>query len=129
MAPATVQFLTPEWGTALEAAANATPGFRDAADAVSLTIQQEIEGGDAYALTFADGALHVRWGVVDDADVVFAQNRDTAERISRGDLNAQQAFVLGKLRVRGDLARLLPARDAFVQLEGAFEKLRDRTVY
>ena len=129
MSSPTVQFLSPEWGAALEAAANASPGFREAADALSLTIQQEIEDGDAYALTFADGALEVRWGVVDDADVVFAQNRDTAERICRGDLNAQQAFVLGKLRVRGDLARLLPARDAFVQLERAFEELRDRTAY
>lgn len=138
-----VRFLTPEWGAALEAAANASEEFRRAVEAVTLTILQEItpdgddEGGDdggggegsvRYALAFGGGRLEVRWGER-EGDVTFAQTRDTAERISRGDLNAQQAFVLGKLRVRGDLERLLSARDAFARLGDAFSDLRARTTY
>lgn len=123
-----LEFLTPEWGAAIEEAANASDAFREAARGVELTIRQEVDGL-RYALRFGDGRLRVEWGDVDGADVTFAQTRDTAERISRGELNAQQAFVLGKLRVRGDLERLLPARDAFARLEGAFAEVRGRTTY
>lgn len=139
--PDPVRFLTPEWAAALEAEANASGAFRSAAAGVSLTIQQEIlpdsapadEGSEGaseavrYALTFEDGALSVTWGGVGTPDVTFVQSRDTAERIQRGDLNAQQAFVLGKLRVRGSPERLLRARDAFVGLVDVFTGLRERT--
>lgn len=129
MADPQLRFLTPEWAEALAAAANASESFRDAARGVRVTIQQAIDDTDGYTLTIDDGTLSVRWGTADDADVTFVQTRETAERISQGALNAQQAFVLGKLRVRGDLARLLPARQAFGELEGAFAGLRDRTRY
>lgn len=129
MPETTLDFLTPAWADALEEAVNASDAFREAAHGLHLTIQQEIEDEEGYALTFGDGELRVRWGQVGDADVTFVQSRDTAGRISRGELNAQQAFVLGKLRVRGNLERLLSARDAFIQLEGAFAGLRARTRY
>lgn len=126
-------FLTPEWAAALEEAANASDAFREAAQGVRLTIQQEVTGsnGEAvhYALAFDDGSLRVHWGPVEDADVTFVQSRDTAERISRGELNAQKAFVLGKLRVRGDLERLLSVRDAFARLDDAFGDVRARATY
>ena len=126
-------FLTPEWAEALEAAANASDAFVDAVQGVELIIEQEVAvDGLApvrYALAFAGGRLRVHWGGVADPDVVFAQSRDTAERINRGELNAQQAFVLGKLRVSGDLERLLAAREAFSRLEGAFAVIRAHTTY
>ena len=126
-------FLTPEWAGALEAAANSSDAFVEAVRGVELTIEQEIAVDGVppvrFALAFGDGRLRVHWGGVTDPDVVFAQSRDTAERINRGELNAQQAFVLGKLRVRGDLERLLAAREAFGRLEGAFAAIRARTTY
>lgn len=128
-----VQFLTAEWAAALEAAANASPAFHDAARGVRLTIQQEVGGEDGavvrYALAFDDGVLRVTWDGVPDPDVTFVQSRDTAERLSRGTLNAQQAFVLGKLRVRGNLDRLVVVRDAFVEMEDAFAEVRAQTAY
>lgn len=132
----TVEFLTREWAQALEDAANQSPAFRDACRDVGLTIRQEIlatEGSDdvvaAYTLGFHDGELSVTWDSDDDADVTFVQSRDAAEAIGRGDLNAQQAFVLGKLRVRGDLERLTSVREAFSQLEDVFADVRSRTRY
>lgn len=132
----TVEFLTSEWAGALEDAANSSDAFREACRGVDFTIRQEIraaEGDDevvaAYVLRFDDGALDVTWDPDDAADVTFVQSRDAAEAISRGELNAQQAFVLGKLRVRGDLERLGSVRDAFAQLQDVFADVRARTRY
>lgn len=129
-----VEYLTPAWGEALQAGANAAPAFRAAVGGLELAIGQEIspegEADEAapilYTLRFADGSLTVEWGTIDGADVVFALSPDTARRMHDGTLNAQQAFVLGKLAVRGNPERLLGARDAFLQLTDVFGELRAR---
>lgn len=123
-----VEFLTPEWADALATAANDSEEFGQATDGVALTVQQEIEGA-TYALVFADGRLEVRWGGVDDPDVTLVQDRATAEALSRGTMNAQQAFMRGKLRLRGDLSKLTGARHALLRLDDAFASLRARTRY
>lgn len=152
MTPPTVRFLTREWAEALDGAALASGALREAARGVELTIQQEVvpdgddagtpgrAGGDTadgddtdtavrYALRFADGEVRVLWGPVGAPDVTFVQDRSAAEAMSRGELNAQQAFVLGKLRVRGDVDRLVGAREAFALLEDTFADVRARTEY
>lgn len=129
----TVRFLTPEWGRALEETARASDALREACQGVELVLQQEISGSDddavRYAFCFDDGSVSVAWGGVDRPDVTFVQSRETAEALSRGALNAQQAFVLGKLRVRGDIDKLVSARDAFVELQDVFVDVRARTEY
>ncbi len=134
MADDDVTFLTREWAEALDEAARASQELRDATSGVTLTIQQEVdddEGGQVrYALVLDDGAAEVVWGGVERPDVTFVQSRDAAEQLSRGELNAQGAFVLGKLRVRGDVEKLVSARDAFATFEGdVFARVRERTTY
>lgn len=135
MAEGTLRFLTPEWAVALEAAGNASEALRAATLGVDLTLQQVITGGGEekdevrYALRFRDGTFSVEWGDVADADVTFVQDRSTAVGLNRGDLNAQLAFMVGKLKVRGDPARLTSIRDAFLELEDVFAGLRERTEY
>lgn len=133
MTPGEVEFLTPEWAAALEEEANASEALRRAARGVHLTIQQEVTDAETeglhYALRFEDGVVRVLWGRAEAPDVTFVQTRATAEALSRGTLNAQQAFMLGKLRVRGNLPKLMAVRDAFAELEDVLAALRARTRY
>ena len=137
MSDTEVAYLTPAWGEALAESANASETFRAAAAGLDLAIGQEITDAETaepsegqairYTLRFSEGALEVEWGTVERADVVFVLSRDTADRMHEGALNAQQAFVLGKLRVRGNPERLLGAREVFLQLDDVFGDLRSRT--
>ena len=46
-------------------------------------------------------------GTLADADVTISNTYDTAVDISKGDLNTQMAFMTGKLKVEGNMAKLL----------------------
>ncbi|HVM39707.1 MAG TPA: SCP2 sterol-binding domain-containing protein [Acidimicrobiia bacterium] len=123
-----VQFLTPEWAAALEHEANASDGVRAATEGVDLTVQADIPGAE-YAVAFRNGSVTVHWGRLEHPDVTLVSSRETAEALSRGTINAQQAFVDGRLRLRGDLAKLTAARQALLRLGDAFASLRSRTRY
>lgn len=134
MAPTTVRFLTPEWVAALDEAAAGASELRTASRGVELVVEQEV-GGDGgepvrYVFELGDGEVRFRWGGASQPDVTLVQSAETAEALSRGELNAQQAFVLGKLRIRGNVEKLLEARDALSRLEAdVFAGVRSRTVY
>lgn len=134
MPPTSVRFLTPEWVAALDEAAGGAPELRAASQGVELVVEQEVGGGGdepvRYVFELSDGEVRFRWGGTPQADVTLVQNVETAEALSRGELNAQQAFVLGRLRVRGNVEKLLEARDALSRLEtDVFAGVRNRTVY
>lgn len=128
-----MEFLSPEWCDALDHEARASDELREACRGLDLTIEQEILAEDdasettRYTVIFADGEVRFRFGPHPDPDVTFVQDRRVAEQMSRGETNAQHAFMLGKLRVRGDLPRLVGARDAFVELGDVFARVRERT--
>jgi putative sterol carrier protein len=131
----TVDFLTPEWLSALEAAANASDAFRAAATLCSIVIRQRVVAepadgaGVEYALVVGDGALRTVWGPVAEADVTFVTSARTAEALNRGTTTAQHAFMAGELRLAGDPTKLTAAREALAALDDPFTALRARTRY
>ena len=98
--------LSDEWLRALEAAARAAQvGPVDG----PLVIQQVVTDGGSevgYVIRVTADGVTVERGHADDADVTFTLDRATAEAVHRGELSAQVAFMNGRLRVGGDLARL-----------------------
>ena len=46
-----------------------------------------------------------------------------------GEINAQSAFMTGRLRVRGDMEKLIAAQPAIEALDKALEGARARTTY
>jgi putative sterol carrier protein len=58
-------------------------------------------------------------GTVDNADVTIGQTYDTASAIAQGDLNTQTAFMTGKLKVSGNLAKLMMHQAAIQQWQAA----------
>ncbi len=58
------------------------------------------------------------------------QSWDTAVAVATGALNAQEAFVNGQIRLRGDQQRLLDSQPLFGALDSVFsDGRRAKTVY
>ena len=57
------------------------------------------------------------------------QSWDTAVAVATGELNAQEAFVDGHIRLFGDQQRLLAAQPVFGALDAVFAEVRPATDY
>lgn len=123
-----VEFLSPGWFDELRRAAAAASVPAD----LSLTVQEVVVDGDterAYAIRMAGGRVEVLDGRVADADVSFTQDLATAREIAAGRLAAQTAFMDGRLRVGGDLGRLLESTPLLAGLADVFRGARDAVAW
>jgi hypothetical protein len=68
-------------------------------------------------------------GAAEPEHVRMEQSWDTAVAVATGDLNAQDAFVNGHIRLYGDQQRLLDAQPIFGALDSVLAVLRERTEY
>lgn len=118
-----LRFLSEEWATAVQTALNEHPGFKSAMGNADLSLQFHVsdapEGDLAYFLRATNGSADLAIGSVDDADVTVGQTYETAAAISKGDLNTQTAFMTGKLKVSGNLAKLMMHQNAIGQWASA----------
>jgi putative sterol carrier protein len=120
-----VKFLTSEWAGAVQEALNAHPGFKGAIASADLGLQFNISGapdGDvAYYMKTAGGTAELALGNLEGADVTIGQTYDTASSIFKGELNTQTAFMTGKLKVGGNLAKLMMHQGAIQQMSAALK--------
>ena len=121
------ELLSDEWIADLAAAAataTVDPELR-------LVVQQIVTDADgsavAYAVRLGDGGASVVAGRVEDADVTFTQDRETALAIADGRLSAQAAFMAGRLRVGGDLPTVLDRARDLAALDDIFAPARATT--
>ncbi|HEX7097750.1 MAG TPA: SCP2 sterol-binding domain-containing protein [Acidimicrobiia bacterium] len=122
-----VRFLSEEWAQAVTDALNNHAGFKTAMGSADLTIQfntTEAPSGDiAYYLTTSGGEAKLELGQASDADVTINQNYETASAISKGELNVQTAFMTGKIKVSGNLAKLMMHQKAITEWGAAIRDL------
>jgi len=126
------EFLSPEWITEMERAAAAT--LDGEAATVSLAIRQVVTGPDGaalgdYVIRLEGGRLAVTAGPGAGSDVTFTADLDTAVALARGELDPQTAFMSGRVRVGGEVGRLLAAREALAALGDLFASVRAATSY
>ncbi len=118
------EFLTDAWLDELDAAAQGA----ELPPMPPLALQQVVPDGPAgevaYALVVADGALKVHRGRVAKPDLVFTQDRATAEAIHHGELSAQAAFMQGRLRLGGDLRAVIDRATDLASVEDVFARVR-----
>ena len=104
-------FLSDEHFTAARAALNSDGGFQNSITGVSLSVQFDVSGtpkGDiSYYLNIADGAVDTAMGEMEGADVTVASDFETSKDISKGELNVQMAFMSGKIKVGGNMAKIM----------------------
>jgi len=121
------KFLTEDWANDVTQALNKHEGFKSAMGAADLGIQFNTEDGPNgevdYYLKSSGGTSNLALGRLDDADVTVKQSYDTAAAISKGELNTQTAFMTGKLKVSGNLAKLMMHQGAIQQWASAVSEL------
>jgi putative sterol carrier protein len=121
------KFLSEEWANDVSAALSSHEGFKNAIGAADLGIQFNTEDGPDgdvdYYLKSSGGTSNLALGSLDDPDVTVKQSYDTAAAISQGDLNTQTAFMTGKLKVSGNLAKLMMHQSAIQQWASAVSDL------
>lgn len=116
-----VRFLSEEWAQAMTEALNASEDFKSAASGQQAKLQQVVTGGPngdevKYYFTLDGGSAEVALGELSDADATITQNYETATAINKQELNAQQAFMQGRLKVTGNMMKLM-------QMQGVFTKM------
>ena len=121
------KFLSEKWASEVTSTLNSHEGFKNAIGAADLGIQFETEDGPDgevnYYLSASGGVASMAIGDLEDADVTVKQSYDTAIAISKGDLNTQTAFMTGKLKVSGNLAKLMMHQSAIQQWGAAVGSL------
>ena len=81
------------------------------------------DGEKRYYVKLEDGKAMVAVGDVDSPDATITQDYDTAKGISTGELSAVAAYMTGKLRVQGDLMKLMTMQGVLTQLPNALKSL------
>ena len=107
-----VKFLSEEWAQAMTDALNSSETFKKAATGQQAKIQQVVtdppDGGEVkYYFKLDDGNAEVSLGELTDAEATISQNYETAAAIDRTELNAQNAFMQGKLKISGNMMKLM----------------------
>ena len=87
-------------------------GGEPAAGAVTATVQFVVTGapgGEArYFLEFEGGRIvRAERGSLAEADVTFTQTYADAQRMQAGDFDASAAFMQGRMKFAGDMAKLM----------------------
>ncbi len=114
-----VKFLSEEWASAVTEALNSNDAFKQAAGGQSAKLQQVVttpEGETKYYFKLEGGQAEVALGELDDAEATISQDYDTAVALSKNELTGTAAYMSGKIKIQGDLMRLM-------QLQGLLNTL------
>jgi putative sterol carrier protein len=130
---AMIRYLSLDWIDALTAEVAASEQMRDVARTHTIGVTQVVsdgpEGDVTYHLTVGDGEATFGAGPADPEDVKMEQDWETAVAVATGELNAQEAFIGGRIRLYGDQQKLLDSTAVFGALEAVFASVRERTSY
>ena len=105
-------FLSEDYMAEATAALNASTDFGNAMAGVELGLQFVVsdhptDGELPYYLDINEGTAAMGRGELENADVTVTNTYETAVGISKGELNTQMAFMTGKLKVAGNMAKLM----------------------
>jgi putative sterol carrier protein len=119
-----VKFLTKEWLEALAAALAAHEGFKSATASTELTLQFEVpdapEGTEhTYLLALSGGNVQASAGPGASPDVTITNSYETAVAIAKNELNTQMAFMTGKIKVAGNMTKLITNQAMLTQFAHA----------
>lgn len=121
-----VKFLSERWAEALKTELNASAGFKEAAAGKTATIQQVIGGADGethYWIVIADDAIDMGIGDAPDPDVTITQGYETATALARSELSPVTAFMIGKIKVTGNMGLLLGLQGVLALLPAAMASI------
>jgi hypothetical protein len=130
---ATVRYLSLAWIRELTREVAESEAIAELADDHTIGVTQVVtdgpEGDVIYHLQVGDGEARFGAGPADPEHVRIDQDWTTAVAVATGELNAQEAFVTGRIRFAGDQQALIDAQPVFGALDNVFATVRERTLY
>jgi hypothetical protein len=130
---ATVRYLSLAWLRELTREVGESETLAELAEDHTIGVTQVVsdgpEGDVTYHLQVADGEATFGAGPADPEHVRIEQDWTTAVAVATGELNAQEAFVTGRIRFHGDQQLLIDSQPVFAALDGVFSTVRERTQY
>ncbi len=128
-----VRYLSLDWINALSVEVAASEQMHEVARHHSIGVTQVVvdgpEGEVTYHLRVAEGEATFGAGPADPEDVRMEQDWKTAVAVATGELNAQDAFINGRIKLFGDQQKLLDSQPVFGALDAVFSSVRERTTY
>jgi putative sterol carrier protein len=122
-----VKFLSEEWTQAVQDALNANETFKASAGSVTARIQQVVSGGDGeqkYWFKVEGGQASLGIGdSPEPVDATITQDNETAVALAKNELTPTAAYMSGKLRVSGDLMKLMQLQTPLGQMPAALKDL------
>ena len=117
-------FLSSEWLADLTTALNAHAGFKAAIANVDLTLQFAVTDAPVgtegrYFVDVAEGKALAAPGDADEPDATITNTYETSVAMSKGELNTQMAFMTGKIKVTGNMAKLMMNQSMLNQFAAA----------
>jgi putative sterol carrier protein len=102
------KFLTQEWLDEARNMAQGQPERPGATARMQYVVTGSPEGDINYYWVLEDGKLkEAQLGKLDDAEVTLTTGFDDAVKIQKGDLDANAAFMQGKVKVTGNMAKVM----------------------
>jgi hypothetical protein len=128
-----IRYLSLEWLDALTAEVAASTELQELAQQYTIGVSQVVtdgpEGTVTYHLQVGDGTASFGAGAAFPEDVRMEQTWDTATAVATGALNAQEAFIKGRILLTGSQPKLLECQPVFGALDTVFRSVRERTTY
>ncbi len=122
-----VKFLSEDWLKASSDTLAGSADYQAATSTTDLTLQFVVtdvpEGDVEYHVTMGNGTTTFTGGSMEGADATIRNDLETAMAISKGDLNTQAAFISGKLKVEGNLAKIMMNQSALTALADALKDM------
>ena len=128
-----IRYLSLDWIDALSREVAASGRLAELAATHRIGVTQVVtdgpEGDVAYHVQVGDGRATFGPGPAELEDVRMQQTWETAVAVATGVLNAQEAFIGGKILLSGDQQKLIDSQPVFGALDGVFAAIRADTDY
>jgi len=128
-----VRYLSLEWLDALAREVAGSTQLAELAASHRIGVTQVVtdgpEGDVTYHLQVGDGDASFGAGPAHPEDVRMQQDWATAVAVATGELNAQEAFIGGRILLTGDQQKLLDSQPVFGALDAVFRTVRPHTEY
>lgn len=122
-----VKFLSEEWASQVQDALNNNQSFKSAAGSQTAKVQQVVttqDGEKRYWFKLEGGQAHIGMGdSPEPVDATITQDYDTAKALATNELTGTAAYMSGKIRVSGDLMKLMQLQGALGQMPAALKDL------
>jgi putative sterol carrier protein len=128
-----VRYLSLAWIDALSQEVAKSDALAALADTHQIAVTQVVtdgpEGNVIYHLRLGGGTASFGAGPADSEDVCMEQSWATAAAVATGELNAQEAFIKGLIRLTGNQQKLIESQPVFAALDAVFTSVREQTEY